>query len=130
MNRLLQITRWLYAGFFLLIGLQSLLVYAGILPRGGYPGSPEMKEFSRAVFSAGFIGPLMTATYICSGVLMLFSRTAPLGLVLLAPFVVAILFAHLMLNGIPALGIAIALLWAVLAWQFRKAYEPMWTYRA
>ena len=113
---------------FFLIGAHSLLMYAGILPKMDYSGSPEIVAFEEAIFSTGFIGPIMAITYFSSGILMLFNRTAPLGLVLLAPFVVAILFTHLMLNGIPLLGILIAALWALFAWQFRKAYQPMWNF--
>jgi hypothetical protein len=128
MKKLLTITRWIYAIFFLLMGAQALLVYAGILPKAEYPGSPEIKDFSNAVFSTGFIGPIMSVTYFSSGILMLFNRTAPLGIVLLTPFVVVILFTHLMLNGNPPLGILVAFLLGVFAWQFRKAYKPMWNY--
>ena len=126
---MITITRWIYAVLFLLMGAHSLLVYAGILPHNnGYPGSPEIKAFTEVIFSTGFIGPIMSITYFSSGILMLFNRTAPLGIVLLAPFVVVILFTHLMLNGNPAIGIITALLLGVFAWQFRKAYQPMWNY--
>lgn len=60
---------------------------------------------------------------------MLFNRTAPLGIVLLAPFIVVILFTHLMLNGNPPFGILLAVLLGLFAWQFRDAYQPMWNYR-
>jgi hypothetical protein len=129
MIKLLTLIRWIYSVFFFLIGAQALLVLAGILPHSGYPGSPESKAFTDAVFSTGFIGPIMSITYVSSGILMLFNRTAPLGIVLLAPFVVVILFTHLMLNGTPALGIIIASLLGLFAWQFRKAYQPMWNYQ-
>lgn len=60
---------------------------------------------------------------------MIFNRTAPLGIVLLAPFVVVILFTHLMLNGSSLFGILLASLLGVFAWQFREAYRPMWNYK-
>jgi hypothetical protein len=127
-SRIMTAARWIYALLFLAMGAQSLLVYAGILPHSDYPGSPEIKAFTDAIFSTGFIGPIMSITYFGSGVLMLFERTAPLGIVLLAPFVVVILFTHLMLDGTPALGILVAALLGLFAWQFRKAYRPMWNY--
>ena len=128
MSKLITITRWIYSIFFLLIGAHSLLMYAGILPAMDYSGSPEIVAFEEAIFSTGFIGPIMAVTYFSSGILMLFKRTTPLGLVLLAPFVLVILFTHLMLNGKPPLGIIIAFLWGLISWQFRKAYIPMWNY--
>jgi hypothetical protein len=129
MIKFLTITRWIYSAFFFLIGAQSLLVLAGILPHSDYPGSPESKAFTDAIFSTGFISPIMSITYVSSGILMLFNRTAPLGIVLLAPFIVVILFTHLMLNGNPILGILLASLLGLFAWQFREAYQPMWNYR-
>lgn len=128
MTKVITITRWIYAAFFLLMGAHSLLVYAGILPHTDYPGSPEIKAFTEAIFSTGFIGPIMSITYFSSGILMLFNRTAPLGIILLAPFIVVILFTHLMLNGNPAIGIMTASLLGLFAWQYRKAYQPMWNY--
>jgi len=129
MIKILTITRWIYSLFFFLIGAQALLVSAGILPHSDYPGSPESKAFTDAIFSTGFIGPIMSITYVSSGILMFFKRTAPLGIVLLTPFVVVILFTHLMLNGTPVLGILIASLLGLFAWQFRSAYQPMWNYQ-
>ena len=104
-------------------------MYAGVLPKMDYSGSPEIVAFEDAIFSTGFIGPIMAVTYFSSGILMLFNRTAPLGIVLLAPFVLVILFTHLMLNGNPPFGIFIAFLLGVFAWQFRDAYRPMWNFR-
>jgi hypothetical protein len=129
MIKVLTIIRRVYSAFFFLIGAQSLLMVSGILPASEFPGSPETKAFTEAIFATGFIGPIMSVTYVASGILMLFNRTAPLGIVLLAPFVVVILFTHLMLNGSPAIGILIASLLGLFAWQFRRAYQPMWNYR-
>jgi hypothetical protein len=119
----------MYAAFFFLIGAHSLLMLAGILPASEFPGSPETKAFTEAIFATGFIGPIMSVIYVGSGILMIFNRTAPLGIVLLAPFVVVILFTHLMLNGNPVFGILLAALLGLFAWQFREAYQPMWNYR-
>ena len=128
MIRVLKIVRWIYAAFFFLIGAQALLASAGILPASEFPVSPETKAFTDAIFATGFIGPIMSVTYVASGILMLFNRTAPLGIVLLTPFIVVILFTHLMLNGSPAFGILLAALLGLFAWQFREAYQPMWNY--
>ena len=128
-DKLLTPLRWVYALLFVLIGARSLLVIAGFMPASEYPGSPEAKEFAEAIFSKGFISPLMSITYFVSGILIIIRRTAPLGLVLLAPFVLSILLTHLMYEPNPFFGILIALLWILFAWRFRKAYQPMWNYR-
>lgn len=128
-EKLLTILRWIYALLFLLIGARSLLVIAGLLPGSEYPGSPEAKAFAEAIFAKGFISPLMSVTFFAAGILIFIKRTAPLGLVLLAPFIVSILFTHLMFEPNPIFGILIALLWLLFAWRFRKAYQPMWNNR-
>ena len=129
MIKVLTTIRWMYASFFFLIGVHSLLMVSGMLPASEFPGSPETKAFTDAIFATGFIGPIMSVTYIGAGILMLFNRTAPLGIVLLAPFVVVILFTHLMLNGEPAFGILLAALLGLFAWQFRDAYHLLWNYQ-
>ncbi len=128
-EKLLTILRWIYALLFIIIGARSLLVIAGQFPGSEYPGSPEAKAFAEAIFAKGFISPLMSITFFVSGILIIIRRTAPFGLVILAPFIVGILLTHLMFEPNPTFGILIALLWIVFAWRFRKAYQPMWNYR-
>lgn len=122
--------RWIYAIFFLLIGARALLILFGFLPPTEYPGSPEVKAFTHAIFETGFISPLMSVTYFVAGILILIKRTAPLGLILLAPFIVSILLTHLMFEPNPMFGIFIFLWWLFLAWQFRSAFQPMWNYQS
>lgn len=128
-DKLLTVLRWIYALLFLFIGGRSLLVIAGLLPSSEYPGSPEAIAFAESIFAKGFISPLMSFTFFISGILILIKRTAPLGLVLLAPFIVAILLTHLMFEPNPVVGVLIALLWCLFAWRFRKAFKPMWNYQ-
>ncbi|AVR44934.1 hypothetical protein C7S20_06430 [Christiangramia fulva] len=87
-DKLLSVLRWIFTLLFLLIGLKSLLVIASFLPGSEYPGSPAVKAFAEAIFSKGFISPVMSITYVASGILIIIKRTAPLGLVLLAPFII------------------------------------------
>jgi nicotinamide riboside transporter PnuC len=124
----LIILRWIYAIFFFLIGARSMLVLAGLLPASEYPGSPESKAFSESVFETGFISIIMSVTFFVAGILMVIKRTTPLGLVLIAPFIVAILFTHLLFEPNPIVGILVTTLWLLLALQFRKAFRPLWSY--
>lgn len=64
MIKVLTIARWIYAAFFFLIGAHSLLVLAGIFPSYEFPCSPETKAFMEAIFATGFIGPIMSITYV------------------------------------------------------------------
>lgn len=127
-SKILIVLRWFYGLLFLLIGAHALLATFGFLPKGDYPSSPESAEFTQALFGSGFIGPLMSVTYFVSGLLIVIRRTTPLGLVLLAPFVVGIFFTNLLLNGSLASAFIITGVWLLLAWQVRSAYQPMWNY--
>jgi hypothetical protein len=118
--------RWVYSLFYIMIGVQTLAILAGLAEKPDFGLSPENAAFQDALTATGFVIPIMGITFSIAGSLMLFRRTAPLGIVLLAPFVVVILFTHLMLNGSPVWGITHAALLAVFAWQFRAAYAPLW----
>jgi hypothetical protein len=128
-NRVLLFVRLIYALFFFAIGTRSVLVLVGALPGSEYPGSPETKAFTKAIFETGFISPVMSLTYFAAGILVAIKRTAPLGLVLLGPFLVSILLTQLMFEPNPFFGVIIFLFWVLLLWHFRKAYFPLWNFK-
>jgi hypothetical protein len=125
---ILSILRWLYAAFYLLIGAQTTLALLGLIPVPDFDLSPRNAAFQAALGETGFIVPIMALVFMASGVLMFFRRTAPLGIVLLAPFVVVIFFTHLMLDGSTIWGTAHLGLLTLFAWQFRSAFRPLWSY--
>ncbi len=129
MQKLVIGIRWIYSIFYILIGLQTLSVLIGFSSKPDFSLSPENAAFQNALDATGFIVPIMAIAYIASGTLMLFRRTAPLGIVILAPLVVVILFTHVMLNGNPIWGVIHASLLLWFAWQFREAYVPLWSQR-
>ena len=55
-------------------------------------------------------------------------RTAPLGLVLLAPSVVAIFFFDTFLAGAPLPGLLTAAIWGALALRHFAAFKGLWSY--
>ena len=128
-NKVITGIRWLYSIFYITVGVLTLLILAGLLSMPNIGISPQNAAFQKALMSTGFIIPILSVTYIVAGGLMLFRRTAPLGIVLLAPFVLVILFTHLFLNGRPACGIMHACLLLLFAWQFRSAFVPLWNYK-
>lgn len=125
---ILRILRWLYASFYLLIGIQTALALLGIIPAPEFDMSPRNAAFQEALGETGFIVPIMALVYISAGGLMFSQRTAPLGIVLLTPFVVGIFFTHLLLDGSVIWGTAHLALLAIFAWQLRSAYRPLWTH--
>ena len=128
MKTTLKLVRYLFAAFYVLIGIQTALALLGIIPMPDFDLSPRNAAFQAALGETGFIVPIMALVFVASGVLMFFQRTAPLGIVLLAPFVVVIFFTHLMLDGSPIWGTTHLALLALFAWQFRSAYRPLWSH--
>ena len=124
----LKLVRYLFAAFYVLIGIQTALALLGVIPAPEFEMSPRNAAFQAALGETGFIVPLMALCFTAGGVLMFFDRTTPLGIVLVAPFVVAIFFTHLMLDGSATWGTAHLGLLALFAWQFRSAYRPLWNY--
>jgi hypothetical protein len=70
----------------------------------------------------------MLACFVLGGSALLSSRTAPLGIVILAPSVVVIFFYHLLLGGSPAWGTFWAAGLLLLAWRFRDAFAGLVTF--
>ena len=128
-NKVITGIRWFYALFYISMGVLTFLFLAGLISMPNFQISSQNAAFQEALKSTGFIVPIMALTYVVSGGLMLFRRTAPLGIVLLTPFVLVILFTHLFLNGRPAWGIMHASFLVIFAWQFRSAFVPLWSYK-
>ena len=121
--------RLLYGGYFLFV--------AGMVVRMLWFGGPMVHEptaaakaFSDAMSATGFLNPLLMVDYALGGGALLFRRTAPLGLALLAPPVCVIFLFHLRLTGDVAWGGGWALAWAALAWRYRAGFAGLWTYGA
>ncbi|HSQ94669.1 MAG TPA: hypothetical protein VLM18_01040 [Croceibacterium sp.] len=85
------------------------------------------QEFTDALSASGFIEPLLAAAYGAGGGVLLFDRSAPLGIVTLAGPVAVILFFHLTLSGQYIWGPAVAATLAALAWHYRLRLETLWS---
>jgi len=111
---------------FATFGLNKLVPF---LPQPPISGAPA--EFLGALFTTGYMIPLIAATEIVAGLMLLTGRFVPLGLTLLAPVIVNILAFHLFLApaglGVPAVVLAFEL---YLAWTYRDAFAPMLKARA
>ena len=129
-NKIWRAVRWLFGAFYLISGVHFSLVFAGILPKPGFGLSSASAAFQDALAATGFVVPLLFLTYIVSGALMLRERTAPLGIVILAPVMVIIFFTNTLLDHAWIWGCGNTLILAALAWQFRSAFIPLWNYRA
>jgi uncharacterized membrane protein YphA (DoxX/SURF4 family) len=95
------------------------------------PAPPRGAAFAGALFASGYLFPLLNATEVVAGLLLLGNRFVPLALAVLAPIVVNIVAFHLFLAP-SDLALALALLAAelTLAWNRRAAFAPMLRARA
>lgn len=123
-----RILRYLYAAYYLLVGVYLALSLAGIVPLPHPKVSDASAAFQGALGKTGFMFPLLAFTYIASACALCFHRTAPLGLVLLAPVAVIIFFTDALLDTAWVFGALNAAVLAALAWHFRFAYRPLFSY--
>ena len=79
-----------------------------------------------ALMNTGYMFPLIMATQLLVGVLLLTNRFVPLGLALIAPFIVNSIAFHSFLqpSGL-VLALPVLALELYLAWTYRRAYRPM-----
>lgn len=98
-------------------------------PEGGLP--PAAAQFSEALVNSGYMMPLIGATQLVVGALLLANRFVPLALVLFAPFIVNSIAFHLALerSGLVPAGVFLAFE-LYLAWAYRRAWAPLLTARA
>ena len=87
--------------------------------------------FAGALLATGYMFPLIMATQLIVGTLLLSNRFVPLALTLLAPFMVNSIAFHLFLepSGRPMALIVLALQ-LVLVWRYRRSYAVLLTARA
>ena len=118
--------RWLYGLFFLLTGIWILVsVTTGLTSPPPQP-TKSAADFMRALGTSGFMDPLLALSFILGGGSLLLDRTAPLGLVILAPPVTVILLFHLFLSGQAAVGLTAAGILLALMWHHRRRLRCLW----
>lgn len=122
-----RLLRVIYGAFFLAVGISAL---ASVFGYGNPPEQPTKPatEFMQALSNARFVDPLLALSFMGGGGLLLFNRTAPLGLLMLAPSVVVILFFHLVLSGQYFWGTFVAAYFLLLGWRYRRAFVPLWNF--
>ncbi|MBS0326573.1 MAG: hypothetical protein JSS46_08520 [Proteobacteria bacterium] len=125
-----RVLRYLYGAYYLLVGAYVALSLVGLLPLPHPKVSNASAAFQDALVKTGFMFPLLAFTYVVSACALFFHRTAPLGLVLLAPVAVVIFFTDAVLDSAWPLGTLNAVILAALAWHFWPAYRPLWSYSA
>ncbi len=115
------VIRILLGLIFTVFGLNGFLHF---LPNPPMP-TPAMNFFG-ALFATGYMIPLLFATQLVGGVLLLVGIFVPLALLILAPVIVNIFFFHLFLapGGLP-LAIVVVAFEIFLAWRNMAAFESL-----
>jgi uncharacterized membrane protein YphA (DoxX/SURF4 family) len=106
---------------FTVFGLNFFLHF---LPTPASP--PRAAAFAGALFASGYLFPLLKATEVVAGLLLLGGFFVPLALAVLAPIVINIVGFHLFLapSGLPV-PLAVVAAEIFLAWSYRAAFAPM-----
>lgn len=121
------IARFLLGLPLVVFGLNGFLNF---IPQPETALPPGAEKFSVALLESGYMMPLIGATLLTVGVLLVLNRFVPLALVLFAPFIVNSLAFHLFLEptGLVPAGVFLAL-HLYLAWAYRAAWRPLFSAR-
>ena len=108
-------------------GLNSFLNF---IPPPTTPLPETAMTFVTALALSGYMMPLIGATLLIVGALLLANRFVPLALVLMAPFLVNSLAFHFILEptGRPP-AVVFTVLELYLAWSYRAAYRKLFVAR-
>jgi putative oxidoreductase len=115
------IARVLLGLVFVVFGLNAFLNFIPMPP----PPKGHAGEFFTALYASGYLYAIKCFE-IGGGILLLIGKKVPLGLTLLGPVIVNILFYDIFLDrsGLP-MGIIIAVLALFLLWSFRSAFAGL-----
>lgn len=128
MHKIATAARWLFAAFYVYVGATwfSYKLFGTDWPE--HKEAPAAKALTTALTDSSIVDPMIASTCLAGGVLLLFRRTAPLGIAVLAPLVVGIFLFHALLNHNWPWGAFHLAYLAVLAWLHRAAFRPLWNY--
>src|ERR1700756_1684585 len=118
------IARYLAGLIFLVFGLNGFLNFIPLPPPAGVAG-----QVMGALFSSHYLW-LIFAFQVIAAVLLLANRYVPLALAVLAPVIVNILAFHALMapGGLP-LALFVAVLWAVVFVDVRRAFAGLFQAR-
>jgi uncharacterized membrane protein YphA (DoxX/SURF4 family) len=117
-SKLPVVARILLGLVFFVFGLNGFLNFIPAPPPSGKSGA-----FIGALAATGYMFPLIKATEVVAGLLLLVGRFVPLALVLLAPILVNITLFHVVLAPENMVMVVVLLVLEVyLAWAYRSAF--------
>ncbi|MCR6663791.1 MAG: hypothetical protein NVV60_11785 [Luteimonas sp.] len=120
----LRIARWVFASFYLFAGVMRIVHSGTAAPFA----NPKSEALNSALREAQFVDPLLAVTLVAGGALMLFHRTAPLGIVIFAPLILVFSLFHIVLNETAWFGALTLAYFLLLVWAYRSAFVALWSY--
>jgi len=122
--RITTVVRWCAGLAYAITGANGLLRLFP-MPEGTTPAGIA---FFASLHASGFMIPLLALSFLVGGLLLLRNRTAPLGLIVLAPPIVIIPLYNWILERQPfTSGPFVVAIQLFLAWQYRDAFRPLWS---
>src|ERR1700756_1459969 len=114
------IARYLAGVIFLVFGLNGFVNFIPLPPPGGIAG-----QFMGALYASHYLWVIF-AFQVIAAVLLLVNRYVPFAVAVLAPVIVNILFFHALMapSGLP-LALFVAVLWAVIFVDVRRAFAGL-----
>jgi uncharacterized membrane protein YphA (DoxX/SURF4 family) len=119
------VTRVVLGLVFFVFGLNGFLQF---LPQPPMPAAAM--PFLGGLAGAGYFFPLLKATEVAAGVLLLSNRFVPLALTMLAPIIVNIAAFHLVLAPNPIMVVFLLIAEIYLAWSYRDAFRGVLAMKA
>lgn len=116
-----KILRFILALGLIVFGLNKFI---GFMPMPELP--VDAGNFMSSLQATGYVLPIVGALEVIIGLLLLFNKSVPFALLLLAPISVNIVLFHLFLD-LPAIGgaLVIAIINVILIYKHWKVYRPL-----
>jgi hypothetical protein len=122
-KRVASALRWIAGMFYALIGANGLL-HLKPMPEGT---TPAAMAFFAALNASGFMLTLLGMSFLVGGLLLLLDRTAPLGLIVLAPPIVVIPLYNWLLELQPfTSGPFVVAIEVFLVWHYWGRFKSLW----
>lgn len=121
----LNVLRWLYGLFYTFVGLSWFGHRLLGRPWQTPEEPPPAQRLLDALTDSGFVDPMIATCCLAGGLLVLYRRTVPLGIAVLAPLVTGIALFHLSLTGKWVWACVHFGALALLAWQHRHAFAAL-----
>jgi uncharacterized membrane protein YphA (DoxX/SURF4 family) len=120
------VLRVLFGLFFIYAPIMVIMKFGGQQPPETVAAAGH---FTEALNASGFMNPALIASLIIAGVLLLFDRTAAVGLIILAPSILVIACFHWFLTGKYVWGTIWPVWYVILAWRYRRVFARLWERR-